>query len=323
MHKEVFEKQLKIGLKSIKKANSKFWMQQRKKRGEFKVGDKVLVNPTLRKSKKKGKFGKGFYPYSGEVVEVLSGGKYYKVKWGLSHPPKEKQGSVVKKKFRIDQLIHNQRGEEIELVLQHYLQADSYNTETIRDKLPNLVEILRQRKNTCGDLEVLCVWKKKVAPTWEWVRDVGSTKQYKDFLQNLEYHQAMKEAGRKEELKEGRFEVERIFYQVGNEVLLLWKNFDDPEKVNVNKVKHLEVFQEWRKEGRVVVMEEEESTEEGSEMEESEEEDFESEGIEEKGSESEEYSTDGKEEVTEENREESQRREEAECDSDEEFWLKL
>src|SRR6185312_2038574 len=66
MHKEVYKKQLKVAMTSIRKADSKFWMNQRRNRGTFRVGDKVVLNYSLKKSLKKACFGKGYYPYSGE-----------------------------------------------------------------------------------------------------------------------------------------------------------------------------------------------------------------------------------------------------------------
>ena len=157
-----------------------------------------------------------------------------------------------------------------------------------------------------------------MAPSWEWVRDVGSTKQYKDFLVDLDYHEEMRRQGREEEDRSGRYEVERIFYQVGNEVVLLWSNFDEVDKVNIQNVKHLEVYKEWKRSGGVFVIEESEKEEDSEEKEEEESEE-ESERSEE------EDSSDGKEEVTEESEEVS---EESGCESpptssEEDVWLSL
>ena len=276
VRKEVHKKLREEGLKNIQRAQAKFWQRERTKRGIFKVGDKVVVNYSLRKSLKKAAFGKGYYPYSGEIVEVIGEeGKYFRIKWGLSHPVGRKEGEVAKRRVRIDQVLHIQEGEQVELVLQHYLQADSYNTQMTKEKLPNLEEILRQRKDQrTGDLEVLCVWKNKWEPSWEWVRDVGSTQQYRSFLENFDYFEEMRRQGREEEEEEERYEVERIFYQVGEELLVLWRNFDEPGRVRIQNVKHLDVYQEWTKNGRVILEEssEEEESEEGEGEEEEEEE---------------------------------------------------
>ena len=84
----------------------------------------------------------------------------------------------------------------------------------------------------------------------------------------------MRRQGREEEEEEERYEVERIFYQVGEELLVLWRNFDEPGRVRIQNVKHLDVYQEWTKNGRVILEEssEEEESEEGEGEEEEEEE---------------------------------------------------
>ena len=314
VRKEVFERQLEKGKKHIRKQQAKFWQKQKRERGIFKVGDKVVVNNSLKKSFKKAGLGKGYYPYSGEIVEVLAEGKYYKIKWGMSHPARAKEGQVAKKRFRIDQVLRIKEGEQVELVLQHYLQADSYNTEMLKDKLPKLEEILRQRRDEkSGDLEVLCVWKDKWNPSWEWVRDVGSTKQYKEFREHLDYYEEMRSQRREEEEEVGRFEVERIFYQIGDEVLVLWANFNEPSRVSIQQIKHLEVYKEWKRTSRVFLEESELESEEDKEEEESSEVEFSSEG------ESIEAEMEGEssEEEEEEEAEDSEGKAEVEWDSEE------
>ena len=133
------------------------------------------------------------------------------------------------------------------------------------------------------------------------------------------------------EAKANEYEVERVFAKRGKEVFVLWKNYLEPGWVDVNSVKHLNVYKEWKQHWNGVEYqeEEEESEEEDSEKEkseeeescseeESEEEDCEEEKSEEEDSEEEESCS---EEESEEGESEEERKESRKRRSH--YWMDL
>ena len=242
-------------------------------RRTFEVGDKVLVNKHLTRKKKK-TLGKGYFPYSGEVTEVRSNGDYYKVKWGSCHPPSAQEGDICKKALRWDQLIPLVGGEASELVVQHFRQADSYNTREVEKELKSLKEIYRRREGVNGDLEVLCEMEGEKLLVWKRVGDIGKSKQYIEFMETFEYFEGLREQQRIEEEEQGDlFAIEKFICKRVGEVCVLWENYNEPSWVSVNRVSHLESYQEWREsedfqelsegESEEVEEEEEEGEEEG------------------------------------------------------------
>lgn len=250
-------------MKYLEESQRKF-LKERKEERRFEVGDQVLLKYKMEKHKKK-TMGKAYYPYSGEIVEVLRNGKYYKVRWGKSSPPKERTGEVSKKQFRWDQIILRNDGESEELIVQFFNQADGYNTAELPKKLKNMKRMWRQRKNARGELEVLCSYNKKGEPEWEKIYDVGSTRMYKEFVEGYwkEREKIMERKQRREERKE-KFRVEHFFCakEEGKKVLVLWKYWEEPTWEEVDNVESLRMYQKWKKSRRYLELEEKESEEE-------------------------------------------------------------
>lgn len=210
------------------------------------MGDKVLVSKNTTKKKKK-TLGKGYFPFSGEVVEVRSAGDYYKVKWGSSHPPTAEEGEISRKALRWDQLIPMEEGEEAELVLQHIRQADSYNTREVEKELKKLKKIYRRKEGENGDLEVLCKLEGEKLLVWRRVADIGRSDQYIQFMQHFEYFEELRRQGREqEEADDDLFEIEEFICKQNGSVLVLWENWNEPTWVSVNRVSHLQMYQIWR-----------------------------------------------------------------------------
>jgi hypothetical protein len=240
----VAKKQRKVAEKYLAKAQAKALSKKRQRR-RFHVGDQVLVCYNVQKSKKKGKVR---FPYTAEVVDVSVDEQYFKIKWLSRYPASEKEGEICKKKFRWDQLLLNENDEQQGWVIQQFLMADSYNTSQQQIRCEYLDKIWRQRKTERGELELLCTWKDKKKPTWERVATVGDTEQFTLFQRNAEYFEDIRGQSREEEEKEQRFSVEKIFFQRGSKVLILWQNFDEPTFEEIKKVRHLKVYKKWREE---------------------------------------------------------------------------
>jgi len=242
----ISEKQKRNADKYIEKSQRTFLSVKGTKR-IFKVGDKVLVNKSLRTQKKK-TLGKGYFPYSGEVTQVKKDGDYYFVKWGVMHPSNVEEGEESKRALRWDQLIPIEESQETtELVLQHFRQADSYNTSEIEPEIKELKRILRQKIGENGDLEVLCQLQAEKLLVWRRVADVGRSKQYQDFMEDFEYWENLRKEGRKEEEKKGDlYEIEEFICKKEGEVLVLWENWNEPTWVSVRRVCHLEEYKRWR-----------------------------------------------------------------------------
>lgn len=162
------------------------------------MGDAVLVNYNL--NKKRGKrLGKLTYQYSGTVDEVLPSGNYFRIRWTSCRPTGKNEGELSKKKFRWDQLLLQQDGEEEELVLQHYLMVDSYNTGIIAHRMESLEKIWRQRHSEIGELELLCTWKGNDVPTWTKITELGDSQQYAEFAKTYSYFEDIRRQNREEE----------------------------------------------------------------------------------------------------------------------------
>ena len=235
----------------------------------FEVGDKVLVMYKFEKHRKK-TLGKGYYPYSGEVSEVKRNGKYYRVKWGRSSPPNQREGEISRKDLRWDQLILQKEGEEEELVVQFYNQADSYNTTTVSKKRKDLEKVWRQRKTEREELEILCSYKSEGEPEWEKIFDLGTTKKYKKFIRNYWERREEKMPGKQaEETESGNYKVEKLFCakEEGRKVLVLWKYWMEPTWEDKEVVEHLTMFQEWVNSEDYIVLESESETETETETE--------------------------------------------------------
>jgi hypothetical protein len=150
----------------------------------LKVGDKVLVRTEVEGSRRKKVLGKGYYPFSGRIAEVVRGGKRYKVKWGLSPGCGEQTETVSKKKFKREQLLPvNDEFEE--LTVQHFKNADSWNSYHVSNATEVVKEVLRERRiGTEGYLEALCLLHKKSIPEWKAVTSVADTQAYMFFQQH-------------------------------------------------------------------------------------------------------------------------------------------
>ena len=226
---QVREKQKKNAQDYLQRSQRNF-LQSRMRQRRFEVGDKVLAQYKIEKHKKKG-IGKGYFPYTGEVVEVLRNGKYYKVKWSKSPPPKQKEGEISRKQLRWDQLLAQEDGEDEELVLQFYNQADSYNTSEVSKMKKNLDKVWRQRVNERGELVILCSYRNEFEPVWEKIYNLGRTRQYKDFLEKYwKKREEKMERKQAEETENQMFRVEDYFCvkDGGEKVLVLWKYWLDP-----------------------------------------------------------------------------------------------
>ena len=222
----------------------------------------MLVCKNTTKKKKK-TLGKGYFPFSGEVVEVRSGGDYYKVRWGSSHPPTVEEGEISRKALRWDQLIPMEGGEESELVLQHIRQADSYNTREVEKELKKLKKIYRRKEGENGDLEVLCKLDGEKLLVWRRVADIGRSDQYIQFMKDFDYFEDLRRQGREQEEAEGDlFEIEEFICKQNRAVLVLWENWNEPSWISVNRVSHLRMYQEWRESEDYVELSESESEEE-------------------------------------------------------------
>lgn len=239
----VTDKQKKNAMRYLEKAQSKFLNHPQQKK-DFSIGEKVLIDYSLRRSKKKA-FGKSYFPYSGEIIDILRNGSYYKIRWGLSVPPKKKSGEIEKKLLRWDQLIPQTEGEVEELVVQQLLRADSYNTSSYLHHEDNLEEILRDRMNG-NDLEILCAWNSTKTPSWKKVCYVGNWEQYRNYLETKEYFEELRRQGRLEETISEEYAIERFFFKREREVFVLWKNFVEPGFIIVQLVKHLDSYKNWK-----------------------------------------------------------------------------
>ena len=158
---------------------------------------------------------------------MRSNGDYYKVKWGASHPPSVREGDICRKALRWDQLIPLVGGEASELVVQHFRQADSYNTREVEKELKNLKEIYRQKEGENGDLMILCKLAGKKLLVWKRVGDFGKSKQYVEFMKNFDYFENRRSEGRIQEEMEGDlFEIEKFLCNRVGEVCVLWENYN-------------------------------------------------------------------------------------------------
>jgi hypothetical protein len=150
----------------------------------LKVGDKVLVRTEVEGSRRKKVLGKGYYPFSGKIAEVVRGGKRYKVKWGLAPGCGEQTETVSKKNFKREQLLAI-TDEFEELTVQHFKNADSWNSYHVSNATEVVKEVLRERRiGTEGYLEALCLLHKKSIPEWKPVTSVADTNAYMYFQQH-------------------------------------------------------------------------------------------------------------------------------------------
>jgi hypothetical protein len=194
------------------------------------------------------KFGKISYQNSGRVAEVSACGNYFRLRWTRCPPAEEYSGELSKKRVRWDQLLLQTNQEDEELLLQQYLMVDSYNTGFVQQQMKSLEKVWRRRKRPNGELEVLCTWVEKKAPSWRNVFEVAETPQYELFLENVEYWEAIREQNRVIEEEEERYVIERIFYRSGTDILVLWENYDEPCWVPIRNVQHLEIYKKWKNE---------------------------------------------------------------------------
>jgi hypothetical protein len=150
----------------------------------LKVGDKVLVRTEVEGSRKKKVLGKGYYPFSGTIAEVLKEGKRYKVEWGLAPGCGERTKTISKKKFKREQLLPVS-DEFQELTVQHFKNADSWNSYHVTNATSEVKEVLRERKiGKEGYLEALCLLHDKSNPKWMPVTSVADTEAYMLFQQH-------------------------------------------------------------------------------------------------------------------------------------------
>ena len=147
------------------------------------IGQLVLVRLPSTNRKKKHQLGKSIYPYSGQVVGIVSKKtkNRYKIKWGAVPGNNELSGQESKKIFERQWLLPVTK-EHVEVVVQHYKNADSWNSYEL--KLYNdqtVTEVFRQRTTEDGFLELLCEVTNKKKPVWKPVTLVGETDAYKRF----------------------------------------------------------------------------------------------------------------------------------------------
>jgi hypothetical protein len=180
----------------------------------------------------------------------------------------EKTGTVSKKKFKREQLMPISDEFE-ELTVQHFKNADSWNSYHVSNATEVVKEVLRERRiiGTDGYLEALCVLHKKVKPEWKAVTSVADTRAYMFFQQHKvriillilytryfiselsvikDYHEEIRQQNRAKETENDRFEVERIFTKKGPNVFVLWTNFDQPSWEPVKDIQHLRIYKRWR-----------------------------------------------------------------------------
>ena len=232
LQQTVLERQQLRAARYLQKAQVQ--LLKRTRRREFNVGDAVLVNYHLREKKGK-RFGKISYQNSGKVAEVSACGNYFRLRWTRCPPSGENEGELSKKRVRWDQLLLQTNQENEELLLQHYLMVDSYNTGDIRQQLELLEKVWRQRKKENGELEVLCTWNGRKKPSWRKVFEVAGTQQYELFVENNDYWEGIRQQNREKEDEEERYEIENIFYRNQKYVYVLWENYDEPGWVPILK----------------------------------------------------------------------------------------
>jgi hypothetical protein len=160
--------------KYLEKAQKKKVVRQRDVLSKNQV---VVVRMPTGRTRKKNDVGKSYFPFSGVVEEVVRNGERYKIKWGVAPGNNEKSGQISKKRFKRNQLLPVTK--EFEgLTVQHYQNADSWNSYDVKSVDEKIKEVLRERTTSEGFLEALCVLKGKKSPKWKPVTSVAECDAY-------------------------------------------------------------------------------------------------------------------------------------------------
>ena len=174
---KVVELQAQAAARDLKRASKKKVVQF----GILAVGQKVLARTEVAGKRTRKSISKGYFPYSGEVTEVIRSGEKYRLKWGLSPGPQGRTGQVAKKTFKRDQLLPVTHQTQ-ELTVQLFQNADSWNSYETYFAKERVIRVFRQRKTEEGYLEVLCLLKGLVLPKWLPVAIVGGCEAYSLYL---------------------------------------------------------------------------------------------------------------------------------------------
>jgi hypothetical protein len=171
---EVSEKQARNARTYLEKAQKKRVVRQRDVLSAKQV---VLVRFLTSRKRKKNEIGKSYFPYSGTIEEVLRHGARYLIRWGVAPGNNEKSGQVSKVKFLRSQLLPV--SEEFEgLTVQHYQNADSWNSYEVKSVDLKIKEVLRERSTADGFLETLCLLHQKRTPVWKPITSVAESDAY-------------------------------------------------------------------------------------------------------------------------------------------------
>jgi hypothetical protein len=134
------------------------------------IGDQVLINTDSTRVSKKKSMGKGYFPFSGTIVDKIK--TKFQIRWGLAPGMGKKSGSVCKKLFHQDQLLLC-TNENQELTVQLFQNADSWNSYEVELSTTKVQAVFRERKTSKGYLEVLCLLENKPIPVWKSIPCVG------------------------------------------------------------------------------------------------------------------------------------------------------
>lgn len=128
----------------------------------------------------------------------------------------------------------------------------------------------RQRRNGDGDLEVLCRFKNQGLPAWKSVTEVGDCPMYTAFVKRMEEEKEERRRGRNREEKyeegdENEFEIEDFLCVCGDEVLVLWRYWDEPTWEPLSSVSDGRLYFVWRLSSDYIEINEESEEEEEEE----------------------------------------------------------
>jgi hypothetical protein len=147
------------------------------------TGQKVLVQTEVKETHKKKKMGKSYFPFSGTIVKVVREGLQYQVKQDLVPGAGEKTNTVSKLRFKRDQLLAI-TDELEEVTIQHFRDADSWNSYENTFSEKNVGEIFRERKTQNGFLELLCLYNTFDLPVWKPITSVAESDAYLEYEKN-------------------------------------------------------------------------------------------------------------------------------------------
>tara|TARA_R110002050_G_scaffold297983_1_gene460338 strand:+ start:901 stop:2481 length:1581 start_codon:yes stop_codon:yes gene_type:complete len=210
----------------------------------IRIGDTVLVRPSLLKKTKKS-MSEPYFPYRAKVISTHQRGTEFKIRWESPCPDLEKPGEMARKNYRRDQLLVLKDDDDVAaaLIRQNYLRANSRSAGVDRYEVEEVLkEVLREDER---GVEVLVVWKGYANPTWESLSLLHETDAYKLFSKENSFIREEEQRNFQEaELESGDFTFQRILDVNGDRCLVLWKYFDEPTWEDSKTVKHVENFKE-------------------------------------------------------------------------------